>query len=85
MTPAGWVDQTRPAGKIIPIRALDASAPAATPAAMAAARPVTARRAMVVSARQLASDVGADITDPAIERMAGVSGVIRTPRDRLPP
>ena len=49
------------AGRNIPGRALDSSAPATTLAALAAARPVVAKHAMVVSAQHLATLVGVKI------------------------
>ncbi|HEX8757971.1 MAG TPA: gamma-glutamyltransferase, partial [Steroidobacteraceae bacterium] len=49
------------AGAAIPSQALDSSAPPTTLAALAGARPVTARHAMVVSAQHLATEVGVKI------------------------
>ncbi|HZX70716.1 MAG TPA: gamma-glutamyltransferase [Rhodanobacter sp.] len=61
MAPASWADQRHPASNGIPSQALDASAPATTRAALAKARPVTARHAMVVSAQHLATEAGVNI------------------------
>ncbi|MEO6801257.1 MAG: gamma-glutamyltransferase [Rhodanobacter sp.] len=61
MAPASWAEQLNPAGNGIPSQALDSSAPATTQAALAKARPVTARHAMVVSAQHLATEAGVDI------------------------
>ena len=48
-------------GTAIPSQALDSSAPPTTLAALAAAKPVTTRHAMVVSAQHLATEVGVKI------------------------
>jgi gamma-glutamyltranspeptidase / glutathione hydrolase len=56
-----WAGVGRAAGSGIPTQALDSSAPPTTVAALAAATPVTARHAMVVTAQHLATQVGVDI------------------------
>lgn len=58
-----WAAMTHTAGAGIPTRALDSSAPPTTLAALAAAKPVVARHAMVVSAQHLATLVGVKILE----------------------
>ncbi|MDE2248995.1 MAG: gamma-glutamyltransferase, partial [Xanthomonadaceae bacterium] len=60
-TPAAWAAQSPAAQHNIPQQALDATAAPTTMAALAKARPVTAKHAMVVSAQHLATEVGVDI------------------------
>jgi gamma-glutamyltranspeptidase / glutathione hydrolase len=57
----GWAAVNPAGGASIPSQALDSSAPPTTLAALAAARPVTARHAMVVTAQHLATAVGLKI------------------------
>ncbi|MDQ6648323.1 MAG: gamma-glutamyltransferase [Pseudomonadota bacterium] len=58
--PAAWATQP-PAQHSIPKQALDATAAPTTTAALANAKPVTAKHAMVVSAQHLATGIGVDI------------------------
>ncbi len=56
-----WAAASHAGGSSIPRQALDSSAPPTTLAALAAAKPVTARHAMVVTAQHLATEVGVKI------------------------
>jgi gamma-glutamyltranspeptidase/glutathione hydrolase len=56
-----WPAVRQASAAAIPTQALDSSAPPTTLAALAAARPVTARHAMVVTAQHLATEVGLKI------------------------
>lgn len=60
-TPAAWANHPPSAQQNIPQQALDTTAAPTTVAALAKARPVTAKHAMVVSAEHLATHVGVDI------------------------
>ncbi|MFC5524735.1 gamma-glutamyltransferase [Rhodanobacter ginsengisoli] len=60
-TPAAWATQPSSAQRNIPRQALDATAAPTTLAALARARPVIAKHAMVVSAQHLATRAGVDI------------------------
>lgn len=59
--PVVFADPARYDVGAIPQQALDATAPAATQAQLAAAKPVRAEHAMVVTAQHLATQVGVDI------------------------